>query len=161
MRFSRRQRGFLALLMAGAVLAGCSDDATGPDPEALEPFVGTWFATKFEFTPISSVIPVSVDLIHQGLALTLQVNEHGRFLIAQGPPDEEPLIERGRLELNSDRARVTLVFDEANALEGSYFFRSEGEVLGLGLAGAEFDFNDDGETTPARVQLVLEKDLER
>lgn len=153
-----RPVGVTVLAVLGLAVAACSDDGTGPD-EAIEPFVGTWFASRFEFIPIQSVIPVRVDLVQQGVALTLEVRPEGRFVIAQGAPGGEPQLDRGRLEVNERTARVTFVFDEDDPLEGSFFFRDQGRVLQLGLAGAAFDFNDDGETVPARAELVLEKDV--
>lgn len=156
--------GVAGLVAVGWVVVGlgvsaCSDDGTGVDSEALEPFLGTWFANEFEFRPVSTVIPVSVDLVQQGLAVTLQVEENGRFVIVQGVPGgADPGVERGRLEVDTRRARVTLVFDEGEPLEGSYFFEQDGRVLTLGLAGAEFDFNESGEPVPARARLVLAKE---
>lgn len=150
--------GLVALAAACLALWTCSDDAAGPDREALDPFLGTWYASQFEFKPITTEIPVSVDLVQRGVALTLEVEGDGRFLIAQGTPGGEPSIERGRLEVDRQSARITLVFDESEPVTGSYFFNHDGTILTLGLTGARFDFNEDGETVPARVQVVLEKD---
>lgn len=152
---SRSGRLRLAFLVGlPLVVAGCGDDPAEP---AYDRFVGSWAARAFELRPVSSV--QYIDLVGYGLEMIMEVDADARFVITLTIPGNDPGIDRGTLEVERGGEHLTLTFDEGldDPLTGSFSFSEDGQLLTIVLPDARFDFDGDGEASPAEARIVLER----
>ena len=160
-------------LAVGAVAAtfavGCSDnDGTGSNGVTVEDLVGTWTATKLEFTNQANT-DQHFDIISGALgSLTITVTSNGSFsgTFAQcGLPSLCPEQDAaGTIALSGNTGTLTFTapaeFDEP--ISGTFTLTTgDPDVLTLNAtSGLEFDFSiiggDPGEV-PANLELVMER----
>lgn len=143
-----------ALAMMAMVAAGCSD-TIDPADITLQDLVGTWNATKVEFTPDAGGAPF--DLIaNRGsatLTLTAEGTLTGSFTFA-GQSDEID----GTVSLANGRLTLTEPGEGSDPPDVTVFDVSlSGNTLTLTSDDVEFDFNFDGQDEPASVVIVGEK----
>lgn len=142
-------RTIVAFLGAGALVAGCGGNGTGPDPETL---TGTWEATRVEFTDAADA-GVSAELIALGGELGMTLSGNGAFTIVIRLPGELPETWTGTWSSSQDV--LTLTFTSGQFGEMQFEMSLSGTTLILEGGHTGFDFDDDGTDEEARVDLRL------
>ncbi|HWP38708.1 MAG TPA: hypothetical protein VNL18_14275 [Gemmatimonadales bacterium] len=135
-------------LLAGAALA-CGD-TTGVSTDSL---VGTWNATKFEFSnPANSA--QKADLVALGGSFTLTIAASGSYTATFQEPGGAAETVTGTISVQGD----TLTVSESGQGSPTRFRASRsGNTLTLDSSDEEFDFDDNGTEEPARLVIVLVK----
>ena len=140
----------LVLLVAAAILgaAGCKS-STGPTDQS--DFIGTWNATKAEYTSIANP-NTKVNIITQGSTLTL-VFSASTFVLTITDPGQNPEVFNGTWSASMDIMTLTWT----SGLSGeSQFDWSLAAVDELTLSGGHmsFDFTP-GSPEEALLNLIL------
>jgi hypothetical protein len=140
-----------ALAMMAMVAVGCSE-TIDPADITLQDLVGTWNATKVEYTPDGG--GAAFDLIDNGGSATLTLSASGTltgtFTFA-GQSDEID----GTVSLANGRLTLTEPGEGGDPPEVTVFdVTLSGNTLTLTSDDVEFDFNFDGENEPASVVIV-------
>lgn len=142
------RRNLLKVVPVLLVAAAC-DDGTGPSPAELE---GTWTATRIEFVMAANAA-TRVDIVPLGGSATLVLSAGKTFQFTIINPGEAPFTASGTWSASVDV--LTLTF--STGLQGTMEFDMSlnGNALTLSGGGSEYDFDDDGETEDARLNLGL------
>jgi hypothetical protein len=149
-RLSAHIPSSLPLLLAFALILGCSDDGTGPKKE-LEPLVGGWKASALVMTNRANPL-ISLDLVEMGASFTLSVLATGQYsasLTTFGATNTEV----GTVTVSGNQVTISPASPEGPPLVAVWSFQGEALVLD---GESEFDFNQDGATEPALAHIVLD-----
>lgn len=134
-----------ALLVAATI--GCSDSTS---PATAADLTGTWNATSFVFTNTANTTE-SVDVIPLGVAFTITFTEttmSGSFTF----PGEAIETFEGTFTITGDQITISDPIDG----DETWTHSLTGSVLTL-TATDTFDFNDDGQETPATMVITMTK----
>ena len=141
------KRTWLMGLATTALSLACGGgNGTGPSPETL---TGTWQATKAEM--VSQANPATkVDLVALGGQVRLVLTGSKTFTLTVSMPGDPDEITTGSWSSSVDL--LTLAY-----ASGAWQFSMtlSGDPLTLSGADAEYDFNDDGQDEPAKINLVM------
>ncbi|NIV94843.1 hypothetical protein GWN42_19135 [candidate division KSB1 bacterium] len=145
----------LTLIFSFTVIMGCDgDNSTGSNGVTITDLVGTWTATKFEFT--NEVDPdQKIDLIQLGGSFILNINSDGEFSAILTVPGESPDTSSGTLRIQNG----TLFFDDDSSDDVTAEFTLSRNTLTLTISAddAEIDFDDDGQDDPATLLIILQR----
>lgn len=126
------------VLLAAAGPTGCSgDDVEAP---SIENFARSWHLTKCEYAKEADPA-VKVNLVAQGWAVDLFINDNGHFLYAWTPPAGTQESFGGTWTVDGSHVALTR---EGNAF--AWTFATEVTETGMTMTGAhaEYDFDQDG-----------------
>ncbi|GBD32291.1 hypothetical protein HRbin33_01255 [bacterium HR33] len=130
-----------AFLGAAAILAAACGETTGI---TIADLVGTWNATKLEFTNKSNPLQ-KVDVVPLGARLTIVVEPSGRAISTFSFQDFSD-VDTSQIVIRGD----TLLVDDRRLL-----FTLSGNTLTITDNNESFDFNQDGAEEPATLLAVL------
>ncbi len=138
----------IALLMTGIVLMACSD-ATGLSPETLD---GTW--TSVEMTAANAADPnQEIDLIAQGLSLSLEFRANGEFMLTISDVFGESESTIGTFDIVGDS--ITLM---AEGTDVTLSAERDGDVLTVSWSEVDIDWDDDGTPDLTVFRVVMRRD---
>jgi hypothetical protein len=145
------KRTALAFCLAAAVLAlgGCKSN-TGP--EDTESFLGTWNATKAEFTSVANS-NTHVDIVAGGSTVVLLFNAT-TFTLTVTDPGENPVVSGGNWSASTDI--MTLTWTSGSSGESQFEYTLSGDSLALNDGHMMFDFTP-GSPEEALLDLVLHR----
>jgi hypothetical protein len=136
--------------MTAAALVACGGgDATAPP---ADDFAGTWQATKVELVSAASS-SVRVELVAAGAAFTLTLRSDHTFTLTGIIPGESPLTLTGTWTASADV--FTMSFTSGLSGQWQFDYSLAGDVLTMNGANTDWDFDDDGDDDPARLNLVF------
>ena len=115
--------------------------------------VGTWEGTKLLFISTPSQTD-TVDVLADGGSLALTIEDDGSYSLGIALPDELPAVETGTLFI--DGSRLILIGNSPMDDPAVFDFSRIADMLFLNGDG-EYDFDDDGEDDPARIEAELER----
>ncbi len=143
----------LSLIVAGAVLAACSDNT---EPNPCDPFEGTWNATTFTYT-LNADPNVVVDVRDFGASIQLTADDNCSYTgSAVIPPATTAVDLMGTFTLGD--GTLTLNEQIVTTLSQTFDYTLNGNTLTLVNDDSSFDFNQDGEVTAgeaATLTIVL------
>ena len=138
----------IAPLMTGIVLMACSD-ATGLSPETLD---GTW--TSVEMTAANAADPSQqIDLIAQGLSLSLEFRANGVFMLTISDVFGESESTIGTFDIVGDS--ITLM---AEGTDVTLSAERDGDVLTVSWSEVDIDWDDDGTPDLTVFRVVMRRD---
>lgn len=138
----------IAPLMTGIVLMACSD-ATGLSPETLD---GTW--TSVEMTAANAADPSQqIDLIAQGLSLSLEFRANGDFLLTISDVFGDSEATMGTFDIVGDS--ITLM---AEGTDVTLSAERNGDVLTVSWSEVDIDWDDDGTPDLTAFRVVMRRD---
>jgi len=143
-----RIRSIVLAVMAVALLlgAGCKS-STAPDEEG---FVGTWRATKAEYTSVAT--PANkVDIIAAGSTLTLVLNTSTAVMTITDP-GESPVVMNANWSASVDI--LTLTWTSGSSGETQFEYVLDGDELTMSGGHMPFDFTP-GVPEEAILDLIL------
>jgi len=146
-----RTRVFMGgVIVAAAALAACGG-STGPSPASL---VGTWTATKAEFTWVANP-GTKVNIVAHGSTVTLVLNADHTYTVTVLTPGEPDDVRTSTWSSSAD----VLTLNNAPPMQGEMQFDMSlsGSTLTLTGGHTGFDFNDDQIDEDATLNLVLTK----
>jgi hypothetical protein len=140
----------LVLLVAVTFLGftGCKS-STGPDADS---FVGTWDATKAEFTSVANS-STKVDIVAQGWTFVLVFNA-STFTMTIQEPGEAAWVGSGTWSSSVDT--MTLTWSSGMSGESQFDFALDGDRLTLEGGHMPFEFTA-GNQEEAILNLILTK----
>ncbi len=138
----------IAPLMTGIVLMACGD-ATGLSPETLD---GTW--TSVEMTAANAADPnQEIDLIAQGLSLSLEFRANGEFMLTISDVFGESESTIGTFDIVGDS--ITLM---AEGTDVTLSAERDGDVLTVSWSEVDIDWDDDGTPDLTAFRVVMRRD---
>jgi hypothetical protein len=139
------------LIAAAAILgaAGCKSSTGPPDDSS---FIGTWHATKAEYTSIANS-STKADIIAQGSTLTLAFST-STFVLTITDPGQNPETFNGTWSASSDV--MTLTWTSGLSGESQFDWSLSGNELILTGGHMPFDFTP-GSFEEATLNLILVK----
>ena len=137
----------LFVAVAGLGAAGCKS-STGPPDESG--FIGTWHATKAEYTSIANS-STKADIIARGSTLTL-VFSSSTFVLTITDPGQNPEIFNGTWSASADV--MTLTWTSGLTGESQFDWSLDGDELTLTGGHMSFDFTP-GSPEEATLNLIL------
>lgn len=140
---------FLSLAALALIAGACDDDGTGPSPASL---AGTWQATKVEYVEVANTAN-KVDIVPLGGTATLTLTEAGAFTAVSTFPGEAPFNAAGTWSVSSDVFTLNFTSGMSGTQQFDYSF--SGNTLTLNGADSGYDFDDDDQDEPAKLNLVL------
>ncbi len=142
----------VAVLMAVAVILGAAGCQSSTGPEDTESFVGTWNATKAEYT--SAANPgTKVDIVAGGSTAVL-VFGSAAFTLTITDPGESPVVAGGTWSASTDV--LTLTWTSGNSGESQFDYTLSGDNLTLEGGHMQYDFTP-GSPEEALLDLTLHK----
>jgi hypothetical protein len=139
------------LIIAAAILVavGCQS-STGPeDPEG---FLGTWNATKAEYTRVANT-STKVDIVAGGSTVVLLLNAT-TFTLTITDPGESPVVAGGTWSASTDI--VTMTWTSGSSGESQFEYTLSGDNLTLSGGHMLYDFTP-GSPEEALLDLVLHR----
>lgn len=145
------KRTGLVLCLAAAVLAlgGCKSNTGPEDPEG---FLGTWNATKAEFTSVANS-GTHVDIVAGGSTVVLLFNAT-TFTLTVTDPGESPVVSGGTWSASTDI--MTLTWTSGSSGESQFEYTLSGDDLTLDNGHMQYDFTP-GSPEEALLDLVLHR----
>lgn len=113
--------------------------------------VGTWNATKFEFTNAADTTE-KVDIIPLGGGLNLIISSQATYNATIKFPGETPIVETGQIIAKTS---TTILLLPNNGDSYSFDYVLSQNMLTLINENADFDFDDDGVDEPAILFILL------
>lgn len=130
-------------------LAGCKSN-TGP--EDTESFLGTWNATKAEYTSVANS-SLKVDIVAGGSTVVLVLNA-STFTLTITDPGENPVIAGGTWSASTDT--ITLTWTSGYNGESQFDYTLSGDNLTLDGGHLPYDFTP-GSPEEALLELILHR----
>lgn len=141
------RKALLLLLFAAGL--GCNRDPL--EPPKPENVTRAWQVTRCKY--VSTADPaVSVDLVQEGWAVLLIINDNNRFFYVTTPPGDTAGTITGAWRIEGQQL---ILAPDGVPYEWSFTARVHETTMRLGGAGAEWDFNDDGTPDPATWNLAM------
>ena len=132
-------------------------DLTKDGPFPISELVGTWDATKAQF----SVSGVSIGVIEDGGTVTMVVQADGRFTISLFPIDRNAYTVSGEMfwEPFQNTFYFAIVWDDEPNDWDTYGHTYDGTTLSLngGTDSGEYDFDNDGDMESCTVHFILDR----
>lgn len=150
----RLTRSLTALALAATVAVAC-DSTTSPEDLTVSDVVGTWTATKIEYTLLADTTE-KLDIVGYGLAtLTITVHESGSFTFTFTQVGNPVVTGTASLTISNGVATIT----GAGDIDGSYDITAyDGTTLTMEDSPVDFDFlPPDGIDEDASVLVILQK----
>ncbi len=135
-------------LLVGAALACGDDDGTGP---AASEITGTWQATTVEYVKVGQPAQTK-QMLEGGGTATLVLAAAGTYIFTITPAGQPADIETGAWQLQGD---IMVVTPAGSLFSLEFDVSLSGNTLRLTGADSEYDFDDDGNSEPAKLNLVL------
>lgn len=143
------------VLSLGLYACDASDEDDFPldgDEISMSDIASIWRANRAAFSPSEDGPAIEVDIVAEGGSVTLSIQANGRFTLTVSPPDRPVDVSTGQLGFDEDLLVVTYD-DEPDDFE---LFGIQHAGDNLSLSGpAEYDFEGDGASEPARVELEM------
>jgi hypothetical protein len=148
-------RAPLVAAAAALLVAGCggSDSGFTSATQATETLVGTWRATKAEFTSRGNS-SLKVDIVARGSAVTLALEAGGTFRLTIVDPGQPGSVESGTWTASRD---VLTIARSGQSGQTQFDMVLSGSALTLTGGHVLFDVNGDG----AGEECVLDMALTR
>ena len=129
------------------VALACGGDGNGPNRNQ---FVGTWDATKLEFTNKANPAQI-VDVIAAGATFVASLEADGTYQIILTVPGQAPEVSTGTWSASAD----ILTFQEGQVSTTQFSWSLSGNTLTLSGADSDFDFDGDDVNEPAKLGGVF------
>ena len=155
----------LLLLASVLILLSCTACSIGGDDDdefslegtnvSVVDIAGTWNATKALFSKSATGPVMEVDVVAEGGAVTLQIQNDGRFSVAVTLPGSDPETSTGRLGFDEDL--LVISFDD-DPEEFEFFSITHNEpnlAIQGGTVYEAFDFDGDGADEDADIDFEL------
>ena len=150
--------GYVGVALLCALVAAC-DGPTGPDDSpgnddaapTLSDIVGTWVATRLQFTSQADA-SVSDDPIQRGGMATLTISADQRWTYVRTLPGKPTETTTGSLRFE----RGFLVIEEDGFEPVDWLYQKDDDLMTL-EGESEHDFDDDGEPEPAHANYTFER----
>jgi uncharacterized lipoprotein NlpE involved in copper resistance len=147
-----------ALIVAAAALVGCesTNNVTGPSQtgagqtQTAQTLTGSWRATKAEFVSAANS-SLRVDIISQGSTLSL-VLQASTFTLTIVDPGTQGQVTTGTWSSTRDTLSLT---PSGMPFSWTFDMSLNGNTLTLTGGSVEFDFNADGRSEQAKLNLAL------
>ena len=142
-------------LIASLLLISCkkSDQPTEPANTVPSEVVGTWIASQWTFVSTDSAS--TVDVIAIGADLTVVLQTSGRYTLIVTYPNDPTEYETGVLSFSGDQ--MTITSDNPNEGITVMTWSVSGTSMTLLSTDDDFDFDDDGNSEPAIMTIVLDR----
>ena len=149
MRPSYRLVAFPSLFLLLFLLAGCSDDPSGPGE--LKPFVGVWEAVELVMTNQANP-SMEVDIIEMGASFSISILSTGQYaatltFLGQGTS------EMGTVKVSGNTITIDPTQPPGDPLVATWSFQGSYLILD---GTSEYDFNQDGIPEDSFAHIVLE-----
>lgn len=144
------KRTVLVLCLAAVLALGGCKSNTGP--EDVESFLGTWNATKAEFTSAANA-GLHVDIVAGGSTVALLFNA-STFTLTITDPGESPVVSGGTWSASTDV--LTLTWTSGNTGETQFEYTLSGDSLTLNDGHMMYDFTP-GSPEEALLDLILHR----
>ena len=131
-----------AMLMLTLVACG---GAGGTPPD----LTGTWNATKYEFASTSTT--ARADLVAQGVSATVTFRADKTYEVVVKSPGQPDEIMAGTFSVSSD---VLTLRQTGRSGDQQFQYTLAGNTLTLSGADADFDFDANGTTEAAKLNVV-------
>ena len=130
-------------------------DLTKDGPFQISELVGTWDATKAQF----SVSGVSIGVIEDGGTASMVVQSDGRFTLKLNPIDRNAYTVSGEMfwEPFQNSFYFAIVWDDYPNDWDTYGHTYDGTILSLngGTDTGEYDFDNDGDMESCSVHFIV------
>jgi hypothetical protein len=150
------------VLILALVAAACSDDGVTTEADPLAPFVGTWNASSFVYTSVeNSAVSVPVLQAIPGSSVSVVIAADGSFLapLNLGPQTNGETVSIPGTITPEGGSKITVTFETnpffTAPLDVTFSFQTANTLSWE--APATFDFNQDGEGTPAILTVVFQR----
>ena len=114
---------------------------------------GTWVASEARIENLEALKLGNIDLIEEGYTVTFVSPGDGQFTLSLNPPDGEPQVIAGTMEIDGTDMTVTTT---ENVTSGEVFYQDEQAALSM-TAGLTFDFSGNGQEVPAKLLVVMDR----
>jgi len=139
-----------AAFAALTVSLACGGDGSGP---SRDQFVGTWDATKLEFTNVANTSE-KVEIISLGATYTIVLESNGTYGATLVVPGSAPELTTGTWSVSSD---VITIKETGSSGDQQFNWSLSGNTLTISGANTDFDFDGGGPRIdePAKVSAIL------
>lgn len=144
----RTQTAIAVAVMATAFMAGCKS-ATDVQPSEIE---GDYVVSGALLSGLDDPKNDNIDLLEFGFTVTFTSDGAGAFTITLTDPFGTTTVIDDTLEIDG-----TDLYDDGEKV-GEVFVEGDQVALSLFAEDFEFDFDGNGETDPARLLLVMERE---
>lgn len=134
-------RGWMVSLPVAVLLAACGGGEKGPPADQL---VGTWRATRIEFTGAAG----TVELVAEGGSGTLVLEAAGTGVLTLSPAGGSPRVRSGPWSLDGDHLTLGTPANNEN-----WSVSLQGGALRLRGSQTSWDLDGDGTGDPASLNL--------
>jgi len=155
-------RNLTRVLILAGLVAACSDDAVSPQADPLAQFVGTWNASSFVYTSVDNPgVAVPVLQVIPGSSVSVVIAADGTFVapLNLGPQTNGQTVSIPGTIAPEGGNRITVTFATnpffTAPLDVTFGFQTANTLSWE--APATFDFNQDGENTPAILTVVFQR----
>ena len=136
------------MVLVALLAAGC---VTGTDVELAE-IVGVWDVPQAVFVSEEDA-NLTADVVVASATATMEIEAAGDFTLIIDDGEGPVQTITGRLVIDGNDMDVTI---GNRVFSGEVFLEDDRAVLRI-LGGVTFDFDNDGESEPARLSLVLDR----
>jgi hypothetical protein len=145
-----------------ASVAACGDDDPVAPVDPLDPFVGSWSASSFVYTSVDDPeVSIPILQVVPGSSVAVQVEAGGSFVASLnlGPQTDGETVDIPGTITHEGGSSITVVFATnpffTEPLDVTYNFETANTLSWE--APTNFDFNQDGEQTPAILTVVFQR----
>jgi hypothetical protein len=124
---------FVAVMVPVFLLISCKRDEDGFSTEKVSEIAGTWTATRASFN--------GVDVVEEGGAVTLVIQNNGKFTFTIARPNRTDMVFTGKLGF--DEQWLAVEYDSNPGEYEYYDITYDVNHMHIG-ANSEFDFDGDG-----------------
>ncbi|MCL7960557.1 MAG: hypothetical protein M8861_10215 [marine benthic group bacterium] len=139
----------LAVVSILLVAAGCQS-ATEVQITDLE---GAWVASEARVEDLAGYKLGNFDLVEEGYTVTFVSPGDGRFTLSLIPPDGDPQVIGGTMEIDGTDTMLTT---DGSVTSGEVFHQDDQAALSL-TAGLTWDFSGNGQEVPAKLLIVMDR----
>ena len=138
-----------AVLSCLVLVGACGDGGTGPDPNAL---IGDWRATRFEVVTTASP-SATFELVALGGSMRAELNADHTYRLTTRVPGDPDEVVTGTWSSTSNV--LTIQYNGQSSVSLQFAWTLSGNTLTLNGAAGVFDFDGDGFSDNATLNLVL------
>lgn len=136
-------------LLCALPLAGC---IASTDISDIGEISGVWVASNAIYSDIAD--PTNrVDLIALGFAVTMDIEPDGNWALLLSVGDVLVDLQVGTMTVDG---KLLTIVDETGTYTGRAYLEDEQVALQM-RGGTEFDFDGDGTTEPAKLNLIMDR----
>lgn len=145
---TRKLSGVVAVLLA-ATIAGCGEDAAGPDASLLQ---DSWVATTWRYTNQANTSE-QVNLVSTGVTVTLVIGPTSYTITFTAPGQPTQSI-GGTYTVSGNIFTVTET-GSSTSESIPFTFSNGNNTLAMSSADSDWDFDSDGTDDPATLTMVF------